>query len=73
MEMKISESLPLVSVVISTYYNASTIGQVLEALLKQNYPLKRIEIVIVNGASNDDTIKIVKMQKTTLIYSMISK
>jgi len=58
--VKINGELPLVSVVISTYYSVPTIGQVLEALLKQNYPLKRIEVIIVDGASTDDTIKIVK-------------
>jgi len=59
MELKRDEFLPLVSVVISTYNSASTIEPVLEALLKQDYPLNRIEVIVVDGASIDNTVEIV--------------
>jgi len=60
MELKSNINYPLVSVVISTYNSASTIEPVLEALLKQDYPLKCIEIIVVDGASIDNTVEIVK-------------
>lgn len=50
----------LVSVVITTYNSASTIYDVLDALLVQQYPLELIEIVIVDDRSQDDTLNIIE-------------
>jgi len=60
MELKSNINYLLVSVVISTYNSASTIEPVLEALLNQDYPLKHIEVIVVDGASIDNTVEIVK-------------
>jgi len=60
MELKKSVAPPLMSVAISTYNSASTIEAVLEALFNQDYPLKYIEVIAVDGASTDNTVEIVK-------------
>jgi len=60
MELKSNINYPLVSVVISTYNSASTIEPVLEALHNQDYPLKCIEVTVVDGTSIDNTVEIVK-------------
>ena len=52
---------PTISVVIATYNASSTIRLCLESLRKQNYPQEKIEIIIVDGSSKDETIKIAKM------------
>lgn len=50
----------LVSVVITTYNSASTIFEVLNALLEQEYPLNMIEVIVVDGCSYDNTLSIVR-------------
>lgn len=52
------DSGPLVSVVIATYNGARFIREQLESIIGQTYP--NIEIIIVDDASKDDTIAIVK-------------
>lgn len=46
---------PLVSVVIPCYNEEETIGQVLEALADQSYPLSCLEVLVVDGMSTDAT------------------
>lgn len=50
----------VVSVVITTYNSASTIREVLNALLTQEYPLSLIEVIVVDDHSHDNTLDIVK-------------
>lgn len=47
--------LPLITVATPTRNNASTIGAVLESLLAQDYPKRRIQVVFVDGLSTDGT------------------
>jgi succinoglycan biosynthesis protein ExoA len=44
-----------VSVIIPCYNEEATIEQLLEAIYKQTYPLKQIEVVIADGLSTDRT------------------
>lgn len=46
---------PFVSVIIPCYNEQATIGGLLEALAAQTYPLERIEVIIADGLSSDDT------------------
>lgn len=46
---------PLVSVVIPAWNAAAHIEHCLSAVLGQDYPLDRMEIIVVDGASDDDT------------------
>lgn len=51
---------PLVSVTITTYNSEVTIEAVLESLLVQDYPLKAIEVIVVEGHSIDNTLNILE-------------
>jgi len=51
---------PLVSIVLTTYNSRATLPLVLNAILKQTYPLNKIELIIVDGGSRDETIGIIK-------------
>jgi cellulose synthase/poly-beta-1,6-N-acetylglucosamine synthase-like glycosyltransferase len=53
----------MISVIIPAYNAASTIRDTIEALLNQNYPKNKYEIIVVDDGSKDDTIKIVKSYK----------
>src|SRR5258708_3974332 len=52
----------LVSIVMSTYNNASFIEEAIESVVKQNYTFW--EFIIINDASTDDTHKILKKWST---------
>ena len=53
-------SRPLVSVIVPVYNRGEAIGKCIKSLLAQEYPKKKLEIIIVDNNSNDktkDTIK----------------
>lgn len=49
---------PLVSVIIPTYNGSKTIRRAIESALNQTYP--NIEVVVVNDASTDNTLEVLK-------------
>ena len=55
-----SEELPLISIVLTTYNSEGTIRKVLEGILRQIYPLNRMELIIVDGGSRDATLEYIK-------------
>ena len=56
----INQVTPTVSLVIPTYNEASVIGQKLENVLQLEYPREKLEVVVVDSASSDETVSIVK-------------
>jgi cellulose synthase/poly-beta-1,6-N-acetylglucosamine synthase-like glycosyltransferase len=55
-----SRLVPTVSLVIPTYNEASVICHKLENVLELDYPREKLEVVVVDSASNDETGNIVK-------------
>ena len=55
-----SDVLPKVSVIVSSLNNEETIEECLQALLAQDYPQGYLEIILVDGCSNDKTLVIAK-------------
>lgn len=53
--MRSDEGLPRVSIVVCTYNGGERIKDCLEALLNQTYPKERLEIVVVDDGSTDNT------------------
>lgn len=51
-------SLPSISVVIPTYNSSRTLLDCLQSIDEQDYPRDKIEIIIADGGSSDDTLKI---------------
>ncbi|MEM5469870.1 MAG: glycosyltransferase family 2 protein [Sulfitobacter sp.] len=62
-----------ISVIMATYNSQNTIGAAIESFLAQKYPKK--ELIVVDGASEDDTLTIVKQFQSPLIrlYSELDK
>lgn len=58
-----------ISVITATYNSASTIRDTIESVLNQNYP--NVEFIVVDGASTDNTLEIVKEYgtKITKVFS----
>ena len=51
---------PLVSIVLTTFNSQAIIERVLEAIVNQDFPLERVELIIVDGGSKDKTLKIIQ-------------
>jgi glycosyltransferase involved in cell wall biosynthesis len=52
------KSKPTVSIVIATYNSGKILPKVLDSIQKQTYPRSKIEILVIDGGSTDDTVYI---------------
>jgi len=50
--------LPKVSVIVAAYNNQDTIGECLTSIQAQNYPAENFEVIVMDGGSKDNTVKI---------------
>src|SRR6266852_9626288 len=57
---RMSQTVPTVTLVIPTYNEALVIHQKLENVLQLDYPKDKLEVVVVDSASSDETVSIVK-------------
>ena len=55
LEIKSSETLPNVSVVVAARNEEGHIPYLINDLISQEYPLDKLEVIIVNDRSTDDT------------------
>lgn len=51
---------PLISIIIATFNSARTLPLVINSIHKQIIPKNKLEILIIDGGSTDDTLKIAK-------------
>jgi len=52
--------LPFVSVIIPMRNEAGSIAACLQSVLAQDYPPERFEVLVVDGASSDDSVRVVE-------------
>ena len=62
-----NKNFPAISVVIATHNSSRTIGHCLESIRSQRYPQGKIEIIIADGASVDETKTIASSYNTRWI------
>jgi glycosyltransferase involved in cell wall biosynthesis len=62
-----NENMPLVSIIIPTYNSARTLRGCLNSIENQSYPKSRIEVIVVDKFSMDDTPAIVRAFGAKLI------
>jgi succinoglycan biosynthesis protein ExoA len=64
---------PQIAVVIPILNEAATLGQCFDSLIKQDYPLERIELCIVDGGSTDNwQIHLQRLDAAGLQYQVLS-
>jgi glycosyltransferase involved in cell wall biosynthesis len=63
-------SLPYISVVIPTYNRASILPYLFDALGKQVYPAARMEAIVVDNSSSDDTEAVVMRWRQALPFPL---
>jgi glycosyltransferase involved in cell wall biosynthesis len=64
------QSLPMVSVVVPVRNGENTIEKLLVALLAQDYPKDKIQIIIVDNGSQDHTIEIIRKYPVALEHEI---
>jgi len=57
------KELPFVSVIVPAFNEEKTIGKTIQSLLNLNYPKNKLEIIVVNDESTDNTVNVVKRFK----------
>ncbi len=60
---------PVISTVIATYNSERTLELCLKSLRNQNYPQSKIELIVSDGGSSDNTLKIAKKYKAKIVKS----
>ncbi|MBC7130690.1 glycosyltransferase [Candidatus Bathyarchaeota archaeon] len=58
--MKALEKLPKVSIIVTALDNEHTIGECLKSIFELDYPSELMEVLVVDGGSEDSTVKIVE-------------
>lgn len=59
--------LPQVSVLVATYNSGPNFSKVLRSIRRQDYPKTKIEILVIDGNSTDQTLKIARQFKCKII------
>jgi GT2 family glycosyltransferase len=53
-------NVPSISIVLTTYNSEKDVERTLKGIVEQDFPLNRVELIVVDGGSKDNTLKIVK-------------
>ena len=61
--------VPYISIVITTYNAAHCLEKTLQSISKQNYSAKKLELIIVDDNSEDETVRIAKKYTDNIFYS----
>ncbi len=63
---------PYISIVIPAYNSASTLGQTIHACLAQDYPKDKLEVIVIDDGSKDNTRRIIGDFPVRYIYQQRS-
>ena len=63
----VKNNYPSISVILATYNSGDSIRECLDSLFFQDYPKEKIELIIADGGSKDNTLNIISNYKHKLI------
>lgn len=58
---------PLISIVVATYNSERTLAKTLQSIKAQTYPKKKVEVLIIDGGSTDNTKNIARVYGCTIL------
>ncbi len=64
-------TMPTISIVVPNYQGGATLQRTLRSLIDQQYP--SLEIIVIDGGSNDDSVNIIKQYEKHLAYWVSEK
>lgn len=67
--MKTDDDLPFVSVIVPTYNEEKNIARCLTSIKNQDYPQNKVEVIVVDGMSEDNTVNIAKNYLVRIIVN----
>ena len=65
----INDKLPKVSILIPAYNEEKNISKSIRSILNLNYPKDKLEIIVINDNSTDNTFKVVKKFKQVILVN----
>lgn len=65
----INKKVPIFSIVIPTFNSMKTLGETLASIKNQSYPKDKIETLVIDGGSTDETLSIAKKYKVKIILN----
>ena len=69
---KEEDSLPGVSIIVTTFNSESTIDECLRSILELDYPKQLLEVIVIDGGSTDSTTEHAKAHPVKLISSQLN-
>ncbi len=63
---------PKVSIIIATLNNEQTIGECLKAVCGLNYPAEALEVIVVDGSSQDATVQIAEQYPVKVVSTSLN-
>lgn len=67
---RMARELPFISVVVPTFNRAVVLPYLLAALARQTYPADRMEVIVVDNSSTDDTEEVVKAWQAVTPFAL---
>lgn len=69
--MSQSEKLPTVSILIATLNSSSVLEKCLASISSQDYPKEKVEIIVSDGGSTDDTLQIAEKYNAKIVLNKL--
>lgn len=67
------QEFPIISILIPTYNEEDTLERCLKSIFRQDYPKEKLDVIIIDNKSIDNTIEIAKKFPLRIIFNDVAK